>query len=180
MSGVGTALGIPALYKMIVSPFLGGNTPVDTAINSTYGKIPLLGKFVYGAPDAVTTGIQKIRDPGVRSQLMRTNSGLFSPKGTMHGSEAVKHHLMSNITAAPADANNPLFKSIREMSTNPDTAKAYQRAVEEGRTAYVNFDPQSRDRMMRGLSKKQKASVKKQNDEFLDAMVGAGTYGWRR
>jgi len=179
INAIAGALGIPAIYQMFAKPFLG-NTPIDSAINATYGRIPFLGKHIYGATDDVASGIQKISDPGVRTHLLRTNSGVFSPNKTMHGSEAVKHHLMSNISAAPADRNNPLFKSIREMSTNPDSSKAYQRAVEEGRTANVNFDPQSRDRMMRGLSKKQKASVKKQNDEFLDAMVGAGTYGWRR
>jgi len=177
MAALGSILGAPAAYQMLVKPFVGP-TPIDKAISATYGKIPGLGKLVYGAGDDVAQGIQKIKDPSVRSQLMRTDNGLFSPKGTMHGSEAVKHHLMSNITAAPADRNNPLFKNIRDLATDPDTSKAYQQAVEEGRTAYVNFDPKTRGKYSNLLSSRQKKDVKKQNDAFLDAMVGGGTYGW--
>lgn len=171
-------LGLPLVYNMLGKPFLG-NTPVDTAINATYGKIPFLGKHLYGAQDAITEGIEKIKDPSVRSQLLREGGGVFSPKKLMHGADAVKHHLMSNISVNERDRNNPLFKNIRELSTNPDSSRAYQQAVEEGRTANINFDKGRQTQMMSGLSGKQQKSVKKQQDEFLDAMVGAGRYGWR-
>jgi len=175
-AAAGTLLGAPLVYQMLVKPLVG-KTPIDTAISSTYGKVPMLGKL-YGAGDEVVKGIEKIKDPGVRSQLMRTGNGLFSPKGTMHGREAVKHHLMSNISVNERDRNNPLFKNIRELSTNPDTSKAYQQAVEEGRTAYINFDKGQQGRYSNLLSSRQKKSVKKQQDEFLDAMVGGGVHGW--
>jgi len=177
MAGVGTALGLPLVYQMLAKPLVGPSV-IDKAIDSTYGKIPMLGKHLYGAGSEVIPGLEKITDPSVRSQLMRTGTGLFSPKGTMHGSEAVKHHLMSNISVNERDRNNPLFKNIRELSTNPDSSKAYQQAVEEGRTAYINFDKGQQGRYKNLLSSRQNKSVDKQQGEFLDAMVGAGVHGW--
>lgn len=179
VSGALGLLGAPLIYNMLVKPFVG-ETPVDKVIGATYGKIPFLGKHIYGFDTPESDGLEKIKDPSVRSQLLREGGSVFSPNKTMHGSEAIKHHLAARIVPTEADRNNPMFKNIRDLSTDPDTAGAFQQAVEEGRTSYVDYDQANNDRLMAGLSAKQKKYVKAQREKTLDAMVGAGRYGWNR
>lgn len=163
----------PAMYMMMAAPFLGDN-PVTRGVQSTYGRIPIVGETLFGGmPKVDTEDLSKIKDPGVRSQLFRTQDGsYFSPKGTMHGSDAIKHHLMSNISVSEADRNNPIFKNIRELSTNPDSSRAFQNAAEQGRTAYLHAPGENRHLMSR-LSPGQRKEVTKQQGRFLDSMVGA-------
>lgn len=164
----------PATAAMIGGSFLGPENPVMKAIGSTYGRLHIVGKYLYGGMDPVKMeGLQKIKDPGVRSQLFRTQDGsFFSPKQTMHGSNAIKHHLMSNAEISAADINNPLFKNIRELSTNPNTSRSFQNAVEQGRTSYLKMPGENRQLMSRLSSRDQKA-VREQQGRFKDQMVGA-------
>jgi hypothetical protein len=171
---LGKAFTLPATASMIGGAFLGPDNPVMRAIGSTYGRIPIVGKYLYGGMDPVKMeGLQKIKDPGVRSQLFRTQDGsFFSPKKTMHGSDAIKHHLMSNAEISAADVNNPIFKNIRELSTNPDTARGFQTAVEQGRTSYLKAPGGNRN-LMRRLSSRDQEAVREQQGRFKDQMVGA-------
>ncbi len=171
---LGKAFTLPAMASMIGGAFLGPDNPVMRAIGSTYGRIPIVGKYLYGGMDPVKMeGLQKIKDPGVRSQLLRTQDGsFFSPKQTMHGSDAIKHHLMSNAEISAADVNNPIFKNIRELSTNPDTARGFQTAVEQGRTSYLKAPGGNRN-LMRRLSSRDQEAVREQQGRFKDQMVGA-------
>lgn len=171
---LGKAFTWPATASMIGGTFLGPDNPVMKVIGSTYGRFPIVGKYLYGGMDPVKMeGLQKIKDPGVRSQLFRTQDGsFFSPKQTMHGSDAIKHHLMSNAEISAADVNNPIFKNIRELSTNPDTARGFQTAVEQGRTSYLKAPGENRN-LMRRLSSLDQEAVREQQGRFKDQMVGA-------
>lgn len=172
--GLGMGLGAPLLFQQF-GGMLWPDNPISKLISQSYGKIPFLGKHLYGGVDEPErTGLEKIKDPSVRSQLMRKQDGsYFSPNGWMHGNNAIKHHLISNISASEADRNNPLFKNIRELSTGANTREAWQKSVEEGRTANVNFDNNSQNRLMSNLSKGQKREVAEGQGRFLDSMVGA-------